>query len=134
MAKQPKAPSHGVALTPAVWERICDRLMGGESLRAICEDAGMPSRQAVFKRIAADEEMRAAYEASRVIQADADADDIVWIADQVKTPDEAQVAKVKIAAREWRSSKLNPTKYGPKGNLEVGGGLVIEIVDPLADA
>jgi hypothetical protein len=40
-------------------DTICNRLAGGESLRAICADAGMPDRATVSRWLARDEEFRA---------------------------------------------------------------------------
>src|SRR5687767_13245337 len=113
-AGEAKAPAR-VPLTPERWEVICERLMDGEALAKICRDADMPARRTVFKRLASDETMREEYEAARVIQADALADDQLDLADTA-TAENAPAVKVKVAARQWYADKLNPKKYGAKGN------------------
>jgi hypothetical protein len=45
-------------------DTICDRLAGGESLRAICADAGMPDRATVSRWLARYEEFRDLYSSS----------------------------------------------------------------------
>ena len=51
-------PSHYSA---EIADTICDRLAGGESLRAICADAGMPDRATVCRWLARYEEFRIAH-------------------------------------------------------------------------
>jgi hypothetical protein len=60
---------------------ICDRLVEGESLRAICSDAGMPGRATVFRWIARHKEFRDWYALAREFQAQDLTDEILEIAD-----------------------------------------------------
>jgi hypothetical protein len=39
-------------------ETICERLLNGESLRAICTDPAMPARATVFRWLARNQEFR----------------------------------------------------------------------------
>ena len=39
-------------------ETICDRLVNGESLRAICADPAMPGKATVFRWLASNQEFR----------------------------------------------------------------------------
>jgi hypothetical protein len=49
---------------------ICDRLVGGESLRRICSDAGTPGKATVFRWIARHKEFRDRYIGARDSQAE----------------------------------------------------------------
>lgn len=129
----PGKPTHGVGYTPAIADAIFERLVMGEGLTKICEDEGMPSKQAVFNWMRIIPGFRDAYEAAKLIGVDAQADDVVDIADACETAEDAQIAKVRIAARQWRAEKLNPKKFGLKGDVNVGGGLQIIIRDVLDD-
>jgi hypothetical protein len=70
-------PSHYSA---EIADTICDRLAGGESLRAICADAGMPDRATVSRWLARYEEFRNLYGFARECQAECLVDEILKIA------------------------------------------------------
>src|SRR5450756_686543 len=76
---QPKRgrPSHYSA---EIADTICNRLAGGESLRAICADAGMPDRATVSRWLAHYEEFRDLYGSARECQAESLVDEILKIA------------------------------------------------------
>jgi hypothetical protein len=61
-------------------DTICDRLAGGESLRAICADAGMPNRATISRWLARYEEFRDQYAFAREWQAECLVDEILKIA------------------------------------------------------
>jgi len=61
-------------------DTICNRLAGGESLRAICADAGMPDRATVSRWLARYEEFRGLYGFARECQAECLVDEILKIA------------------------------------------------------
>jgi hypothetical protein len=60
---------------------ICARLADGESLRAICSDAGMPSRATVFRWIARHKELRDEYTLACELRAEDLTDEMIEIAD-----------------------------------------------------
>lgn len=108
----------GAVFSEELFEVICSRLAEGESLKAICEDVDMPNRSNVFRWLEANEGLRDKYARAREIQADAYADDCVYIADTEQDP---QKARVRIDARKWHSSKLAPKKYGDSVRHKHGG-------------
>src|SRR5688572_25127505 len=103
--------------TPALADLICERLANGESLRAICNDAGMPDKATVFRWLAAHEEFRDQYARARETQADSLFDDILTIADtpvvgekrktlpdgkvEVSTGDMIEHRRLQVDARKW---------------------------------
>ena len=50
--------SNHAVYSAEVARTICDRLVDGQSLRAICSDAGMPGKATVFRWIARHKEFR----------------------------------------------------------------------------
>jgi hypothetical protein len=90
----------------------------------------MPDRETVRRWRRENEEFRGQYARARVDQADSLAEEIVAIADTEKDPAKA---RVRIDARKWYASKLNPKTYGDK--LELGGGLDLRLprADPLSE-
>jgi len=103
-------------------DRICDELMGGKSLVKICEADDMPSRSTVIRWMAVDERFATRCARARDAQADYMDDLILEVADSC-TPDNAAAARVKIAAYQWRASKLAPKKYGDRLDLNHSGSI-----------
>ncbi len=122
MTKSPTAKSSGrpSAYTPEIAERIIDGLMDGKGLAAICEADDMPSRRTVLYWQIADADFCAKCARAREVAQEHEIDESVSIADAA-TPENVHVAKVRIAARQWRASKLAPKKYGDRTQLEHTG-------------
>lgn len=103
--------------TEEIAASICERIANGESLRAIGELEGMPSRETIRRWLRDNPTFRGQYAISRDEQADCYAEEIVDIAD---TEADSAKARVRIDARKWVAAKLKPKKYGDKVAL-VGG-------------
>jgi len=101
---------------------ICDQLVIGRSLRAICRDAAMPNRSVVMEWIREDERFADQYARARELQADYLADEIIEIAD---TATDANLARVQIDARKWTAGKLKPKVYGDRLNLDATMAMTI---------
>jgi len=117
--------------TPELEEQILEGLMDGMSLREICLRDGFPNRSTVVRWQASMPEFAAKCARAREVQADLMDDKILETADAC-TPETAQADRVKIAAYQWRASKLKPKVYGDKIQQEHsganGGPLVFEIL------
>lgn len=131
-----------------VADAICAELAAGRSLREICADADMPSRQTVYNWLAA-EHLKAfvdQYARAREIQADTYAEmmhEVVAENPQVEIPtkfgsytatDSAGIARNRLRwdNLKWHSSKLAPKKYGDKmEHTGANGGPLIFKVETL---
>ena len=117
---------------PAIRGVILDRIADGESLRAICSEEGMPTRQTVRLWLSQDPEFLTQYARAREEQADTYADEIAAIADEpppmvVDRQGEAVGGRMdsafvswqrnRIDDRKWVASKLKPKKYADKIDL-----------------
>ena len=122
-------------------DEVCRRLAGGESLRAICRDEGIPDELTVRLWALDDREGFAAqYARAREIQFLAIADELLEIADdgrndwmQRRGNDERagwelnghgehiQRSRVRIDTRKWMLSKMLPKVYGDKTEVAVTG-------------
>jgi hypothetical protein len=102
-----------VEYSQPLFDTICDRIANGESLRAICRDADMPSVQSVMRWLADDAALSDQYARAREIQADGEFDEAREIA-FAATPDNVQVARLQYDAVKWRAGKLRPKVYGDK--------------------
>ena len=126
---------------------ICERIANGESLRHICEAEDMPSRSAVLRWLAVNEQFRDQYARAREAQADFWADEILDIADdgqndwmEIRNREGEAVgwrengeainrSKLRVDARKWLMSKLAPKKYSDRLISEHTLG----VTDALAD-
>jgi hypothetical protein len=121
----------GVEFSQEIADTICERIANGESLRSICANEDMPSQVSVFRWLAAREEFCKQYALAREAQADALFDEMLDIADDgrndwMATKDDdgesgwrangehIQRSKLRLDARKWMASKLQPKKYGDK--------------------
>ena len=94
-------------------DTICRRMAEGESLRAICRDAGMPSEGAVRAWAREDRDgFSARYRQARDMLLEYWSDQIVDLADQGDL--DPRDRQVRIDVRKWLMSKLAPKRYGDR--------------------
>lgn len=121
--------------TAELGDAICARLADGESLRSVCRDESMPSKQTVFSWMRLHPAFLDQYARAKEESADALSDEMLDIADDgrndwmkrnaegdagwVANGENVQRSRVRIDTRKWLASKLKPKKYGEK--LAVGG-------------
>lgn len=118
-----------------IFDTICKRITEGESVKTILKDKDMPSSQTFWKWLEEDEKKSNQYARAKEIYADKVFEDIVLIADGTSDDvyvDEEGVEQVnhniiqrdrlRIDARKWHLSKLNPKKYGDASTLKLEGG------------
>lgn len=134
--------------TPEIAAAILERLADGQSLRAICRDAGMPSEAAVRGWALDDVDgFSARYARARDIGLDSVADEILTIADtpvygqKTKTDAEGNTEttigdmiehrRLQVDSRKWYLSKLAPKRYGDRQALELSGevGIATALVE-----
>jgi len=96
--------------SPEIANAICERLIDGESLRAICQTEGMPNASTVCRWLGQNEEFRQQYAHARDAQADTLADGILDIVDD--KGGDAQRDRLRVDARKWLAAKMAPKRYG----------------------
>lgn len=128
---------------------ICERLIEGESLAAICRSPGYPSRGTVVRWAATIDTFKTMYFEARELQAEQYAEEIISIADDSsndwmnteagRVPDREVIARsrLRVDSRKWIACKLLPKKYGDRTDLNLSGSMKVEtitstIVDPKA--
>lgn len=101
--------------TAEIGATICNRIVDGESLRAICEEDGMPSKSTVLLWAQNLAEFSDQYARAREISAESDADDVAHYARQAATGKiEPAAATAAINGLKWSAGKRAPKKYGDK--------------------
>jgi hypothetical protein len=79
--KNPPKCGRSSGYSAEIAEAICNRLVNGESLRAICADPAMPAKATVCRWLARNQEFRRRYALARECQAEDMVDEILEIAD-----------------------------------------------------
>jgi hypothetical protein len=116
---------------PRMAAKICEAIAEGRSLREICGEPGMPSRESVRRWHARHEDFRQQYDAARLLAADLIADDINDMLDAL--PDAVRAAaaaginenavvsahRTQLDGKKWLLSKIAPARYGDR--IEVAG-------------
>lgn len=119
----------------ALADHICDRLIRGETLNAICDEDGMPSAGTVRYWRHTNAEFKAAYEGAREAQADALFDEILEIVDDgrndwmekegrngtyIALNHEAMMrSKMRAEMRLKLVAVMNPKRFGDKAQLDL---------------
>lgn len=105
---------------PAVVEKLCDLVASGQSIQDVCKRPDFPSESTIYLRMAKDDDFRRRIAQAREAQQEREADMMVVMADKA-TPQNWQVARLRIWARQWRAAKLAPKKYGDRQAVEHSG-------------
>jgi hypothetical protein len=98
--------------TPEIAREISDRMVDGNSLRAVCQQDDMPDEGTVYRWIARYPEFREIYAHARELQAMRWAEEVLTIAD--KTTLDPQDRRIRVDTRKWLLSKILPRVYGDK--------------------
>jgi hypothetical protein len=104
--------------TQALFDKICDLIADGKSVREICEMKGMPCRRTFHGWCRRTPELMAQYDAAYLVGEQSILDDIQYIAD---TETDAPKARNRIDARKWTLKVRNRKVYGDHVTEEVTG-------------
>ena len=110
----------------ALADRIVNAMVDGGDLVAICQRPGFPDRKTVYRWAAQFPGFASRLEQAREALGDLAAYEIGQIAANC-TAETAAADRVKLAALQWRASRLAPRKYSERRVNEVvgaGGGPV----------
>ena len=117
-----------------IFEYVCQEIEKGKALRNVLKDENMPSTSTFYQWLDNDEVKAKQYARATEVRADIIFDDILAIADEntndtsinengieVVNNDVIQRSRLRIDARKWVLSKLNPKKFGDKTDITSGG-------------
>lgn len=127
--------------TPELAATICERLIAGESLRAICRDKGMPPAGVVCAWLGRHKEFAEQYARARELQAERVFEEIFEISDDqegdvyVDADGKEQTnhnviarAKLRVDTRKWALARMAPKKYGDRIAQEHSGAVSLNVL------
>ena len=103
-----------------IFDKICERIASGESLRKICREDKMPAMVNVWRWLNDSEALSKQYTHAREEQAETLADEIQEICDaEIPVGIDGKIdngavnqARLRIDSRKWIASKLKPKRFG----------------------
>ena len=101
-----------------IFNEILSIIEDGKSLRYALKETQL-SKNTFYKWINENEEKRERYAQACILRADSLFDEIIDIADQIDRKDYNR-DRLRIDARKWALSKMNPKKYGDKIDVTSG--------------
>lgn len=124
-------------LTPELCDELMERIIEGESVRAILSDPHMPNRATLYRRLDRDPELAQRYSRALAWRMDILRDEIFDISDNVEIGQETVTKpdgsietregdmlghrKLKIDTRKWAMARLAPERYGDRVSTEISG-------------
>jgi hypothetical protein len=117
-------------------DRICEEMINGRDLMSICAEPGFPDRVTVYRWAWSNPAFATRLEQAREALGDIAAYEIGQIAASC-TAETAAADRVKLAALQWRASRLAPRKYSERRVNELvgagGGPVAVEARPPTID-
>ncbi|PHS61779.1 MAG: hypothetical protein COB09_17070 [Thalassobium sp.] len=114
--------------------KLCLAIAQGEGLESVCKPDDMPGASTVYAWLNKYPEFQEKYACAREAQAERYLDEIIDIADDsgfdykktasgevLVNGDAIQRANLRVNARKWAMSKLNPKRFGDKVTQELSG-------------
>lgn len=114
---------------------ILEQIELGKSVKAICEEEGMPSRVTFYRWVDSKPELLNKYVRAKEAMADSMFEELLDIADatgndmielsdgrEVVNHEVVQRDRLRVDTRKWVLSKLNPKKYGDSSKVDLTSG------------
>ena len=124
-----------------IFDYVCLEIEKGRALRSVLKDENMPSTSTFYQWLENNTDKAKQYARATEVRADIIFDDILSIADEntndtfvndngieVVNNDVIQRSRLRIDARKWVLSKLNPKKYGDKIQTEHSGEITTNVI------
>lgn len=110
--------------TPELADHICEKLMAGESLNAICKPDDFPVTEAAVRNWVANDlgGFASKYAHARNIGLDHKADELEAVA---RTEPDVNRARLIVDTLKWQLSKMAPKRYGDRMAFEHSGELAL---------
>lgn len=98
-------------------ENLCDRIAGGDAVMDIAGKHGLPSEATIYRAMKKNPALARSIAHAREAQQEHEMEYCIALADSA-TPEDHQVKKLQIWARQWRAGKLLPKTWGDKIEID----------------
>ena len=105
---------------PKVIGDVCARLAAGETTHSVCKSYKHSFARRFWNKMKDDPEFATTIEKARIAGVESLVSEIIEIAD-ISTPQDVAVDKLRVHARQWYVTKMNPKKYGDRVHTELTG-------------
>jgi len=105
---------------PKVIGDVCARLAAGETTHSVCKSYKHSFARRFWNKMKDDPEFATTIEKARIAGVESLVSEIIEIADN-STPQDVAVDKLRVHARQWYVTKMNPKKYGDRVHTELTG-------------
>lgn len=112
--RKPKAANRPPLYNKQIIEKICNRLIMGESLNSICKSDAMPSTVTIYNWLKKYPEFEKEYLLSRELQMHTYCDMVIDIARDAVTMADVRKARLRFDNIKWYVGKLNLKRYADK--------------------
>lgn len=143
--RAPVVDASGSVYSVELADRICDFIIEGVPVSAICRMDGMPSQSTVYKWLRYNEEFAQKYWQARKCSVERLADEMLAIADdgkndymeRVRRDGEVEVvadhehmqrSALRISTRKFLLSRLSPERWGEKVKVNVDDGAAVLVI------
>ena len=106
---------------------ICAALAEGKTMAQACAPEVCPARSTVYYWMEQNDAFRSRIARAREIGQDATVDDCREIVDNA-TPEDWQVARLRVWHRQWEAAKRAPKQFGEKITQEHTGEIVTHVI------
>lgn len=113
--------------SPELAEAICNQIADGKTMYEVCRQRDMPSSLNVYRWLDEQPDFARNFRIAREAHADCLDHRIKEIIENC-TPETVSSDRVKLAALQWRASKLSPKRYGDHQRTPVSGDRPIQVV------
>lgn len=109
-------------------DKVCRGIAAGLSVKKCCEADEMPNKDTIFQWLMEDQDFSDQYARARERRADARAERIDDVTDEVRNGKlDPNSARVIIDAEKWQAGKENAPRYGDR--IQVDGDLTVKMSD-----
>lgn len=124
--REPKHIGRPLTYTQELGDLICHRIAKGETLRALCQEEGMPHRQTIFEWRMKIPAFGDQYARAREASAEALEDEAVEASRLANDKDSAAAARVLADTIKWAAAKRAPKTYGDRTTVDLNAKLTLE--------
>jgi hypothetical protein len=118
LEKQHMKKTKIITWTGKVIDTICDRIADGVAVSQFAGKDGIPSARSIYRKMASEPEFARRIVIEREAAQESEMQNCIALADSA-TPENWQVVKLQIWARQWYAARMLPKRWGSAPDVVV---------------